>query len=65
MPRDEGGAQAGISLLWLIIVGCIIKVFAQIELGRYSITYGQTTLVALNTLPGPRLRVSWILWYCY
>ena len=48
---------------WVIIVGCVIKVFAQIELGRYSITHGQTTLDALNTLPGPRLRVSWILWY--
>ncbi len=63
IATTKAGAQAGISLLWLIIVGCVIKVFAQIELGRYSITHGQTTLVALNTLPGPRLRVNWILWY--
>ncbi|MCA9112630.1 MAG: transmembrane Mn(2+) transporter, partial [Planctomycetaceae bacterium] len=63
IATTKAGAQAGISLLWLIILGCVIKVFAQIELGRYSITHGQTTLVALNTLPGPRLRVSWILWY--
>ena len=63
IATTKAGAQAGISLLWLIIVGCVIKVFAQVELGRYSITHGQTTLDALNTLPGPRARVSWILWY--
>ncbi|MBL9204828.1 MAG: Nramp family divalent metal transporter, partial [Opitutaceae bacterium] len=32
------------------------------ELGRYAITRGRTTLEALNTLPGPRLAVSWVLW---
>lgn len=63
IATTKAGAQAGISLLWLIIVGCVIKVFAQVELGRYSITHGQTTLDALNTLPGPRIRVNWILWY--
>ena len=56
------GAQAGISLLWLIIVGCIIKVFVQVELGRYAITSGQTTLAALNSLPGPKLIVHPVLW---
>lgn len=57
------GGQAGISLLWLIIIGCVIKVFCQIELGRYAITHGETTLAALNRVPGPRLRVNWIVWY--
>ena len=57
------GGQAGISLLWLIIIGCVIKVFCQIELGRYTITHGETTLSALNRVPGPRLRVNWIVWY--
>src|SRR3990172_6605598 len=56
------GAQAGISLLWLIIVGCVIKVFVQIELGRYTLSHGETTLAALNQVPGPRLGVNWILW---
>ena len=32
------GAEAGFFLLWLIVVGCVIKVFAQIEMGRYTIT---------------------------
>ncbi len=63
IATTKTGAQGGITLLWLIIVGCVIKVFVQIELGRHAITHGQTTLAALNTLPGPRKRVSWILWF--
>jgi Mn2+/Fe2+ NRAMP family transporter len=40
----------------------VIKVFVQVELGRYAITHGKTTLAAFNTLPGPRLGASWICW---
>jgi Mn2+/Fe2+ NRAMP family transporter len=57
------GAQAGISLLWLIIIGSMIKVFVQIELGRYAITHGESTLVALNRVPCPRVRVNFIIWF--
>ena len=66
------GAEAGFSLLWLIIIGCVIKVFVQIELGRYTMTSGQTTLVALNSVPGPRFGIpiggrkigaNWIVWF--
>jgi Mn2+/Fe2+ NRAMP family transporter len=57
------GAEAGFWLLWLIIVGCVIKVFAQVELGRYAITWGETPLRALNSVPGPRWRVNWLIWY--
>ena len=63
IATTKTGAQAGIELLWLVIVGCVIKVFVQIELGRYSITHGQTTLAALNTVPGRVGRVNWILWF--
>ncbi|HUS37578.1 MAG TPA: Nramp family divalent metal transporter [Verrucomicrobiae bacterium] len=56
------GAEEGFKLLWFIILGCLLKVFVQIELGRYAITRGRTTLEALNTLPGPRVAVSWVLW---
>ena len=56
------GAEEGFKLLWFIILGCLLKVFVQIELGRYAITRGKTTLEALNTLPGPRVVVSWVLW---
>ncbi|MEX0701489.1 MAG: Nramp family divalent metal transporter [Planctomycetales bacterium] len=57
------GAEAGIALLWLIVIGCVIKVFVQIELGRFSISHGETTLAALNRVPGPRARVNWIVWF--
>lgn len=63
IATTKTGAQAGIELLWLVIVGCVIKVFVQIELGRYSITHGQTTLAALNTVPGRVGPVNWILWF--
>jgi len=56
------GAKAGFALLWFIIFSCLIKVFVQIELGRYAVSEGVTTLVALDRLPGPRVVVSWILW---
>jgi Mn2+/Fe2+ NRAMP family transporter len=56
------GAQQGYVLLWLILFSCVIKVFVQVELGRYAITHGKTTLAALDTLPGPRLGTSWLSW---
>jgi Mn2+/Fe2+ NRAMP family transporter len=56
------GAEEGFKLLWFIILGCLLKVFVQIELGRQAVLRGQTTLVGLNTLPGPRVVVSWVLW---
>lgn len=56
------GADVGFILLWFIILGCVIKVFVQVELGRYAISKGKTTLQALNAVPGPRLVVSWLVW---
>jgi len=63
IATTKAGAEAGFWLLWLIILGCVIKVSTQIEFGRFTITWGQTPLSALNTVPGPRLRVNWLLWY--
>ena len=57
------GAEAGFWLLWLIVAGCIIKVFTQVEMGRYTITWGETPLEALNKVPGPRWKVNWVVWY--
>lgn len=57
------GAEAGFVLMWLIIIGCVIKVFVQIEFGRFTITSGRTTLDGLNEVPGPRMRVNWICWF--
>jgi Mn2+/Fe2+ NRAMP family transporter len=57
------GAEAGFWLLWLIVIGCVIKVSTQIEFARHTITWGDTPLKALNAVPGPRLKVNWVLWY--
>ncbi len=56
------GADVGFTLLWFIVVGCMIKVFLQIELGRHTILNNRTTLDTLNGVPGPRLKVSWLVW---
>ncbi|HEY0550937.1 MAG TPA: hypothetical protein VGF13_15135 [Verrucomicrobiae bacterium] len=51
----------GFTALWLIVISCLIKVVVQEELGRYTIVTGETTFEALNTIPGPKLRVSWVV----
>lgn len=56
------GAASGFTLLWFIILACIVKVFAQVTFARLAILERITTLEALNTVPGPRLRVSWLVW---
>jgi Mn2+/Fe2+ NRAMP family transporter len=57
------GAESGFYLLWLILLGCAIKVFTQIEIGRYTLLHGRTPLEGLNQVPGPRWRVNYIVWY--
>ena len=56
------GAEQGYALLWLILVSCVVKIVVQNELGRYAIGTGETTLEAFDKLPGPRWRVSWVVW---
>ncbi len=49
------GAQAGFVTLWVILVSCLVKVAIQLEFGRHTIATGETTMQALNKLPGPRI----------
>jgi manganese transport protein len=56
------GASVGFAALWLILLSCVIKVVVQEELGRYCISSGETTFQALDRVPGPRWRVSWVVW---
>ncbi len=63
VATTKTGAEAGFTLIWLVLLGCLVKVFVQIELGRYSVIQGRTTMEGLNEVPGPRARVNWILWY--
>lgn len=70
------GAQAGFWLLWVIVIGCVIKVFVQVELGRHAIVSGRGTMAALAEVPGPTVALSatggpaatvasgnWLIWY--
>lgn len=63
IATTKTGAEAGFTLIWLVVLGCLVKVFVQIELGRYCLVQGRTTMDGLNEVPGPRWRVNWILWY--
>ncbi|MBS0210599.1 MAG: Nramp family divalent metal transporter [Planctomycetes bacterium] len=56
------GAEAGYSLLWLILIGCVVKVFVQVEIGRFTIVEGRSTMEAMNMVQ-PKLGVSWMVWF--
>lgn len=63
IATTKTGAQAGFTALWLILLGCVIKVFVQVELGRFTLSSGETCLRGLNRVPGPRLGgMNWVGW---
>ena len=63
IAATTAGAEAGCRLLWLIALGCGIKVAAQIEIGRSTLTWGRTPLAAFDAVPGPRLGGrGWLYW---
>ena len=37
------GAKAGFALLWVVLLGCVVKVAVQVEYGRQCILRGATT----------------------
>src|SRR5690606_5410355 len=53
------GAKAGFAILWLVVLSCFIKVFVQIELGRFAVSSGETTLTSFSRLPGPGKVFVW------
>ena len=67
IATTKTGAEAGFWLLWLILIGCVIKVFTQVEFGRFSIITGRTTMEGLAEVPGPRIpnHGNWIVWYWF
>jgi DNA-binding CsgD family transcriptional regulator len=54
-------------MLWWVLLSCWGKSIVQAELGRYTVSTGQTALQAFNQLPGRiagrRGRVSWFIWF--
>ena len=55
------GARFGYTMMWLIIISCLIKAVVQAVLGRYIISSGETTLIAFSRVPGPRFLVNWVV----
>jgi len=63
IATTTAGAEAGFTLLWLILLGCVVKVAAQVEIGRTTLTWGRTPLDAFDRVSGPRLASrGWITW---
>ena len=56
------GAQVGFAALWIILLSCAIKPVVQIELGRYTMATGRTTLEGFHLVPGPRAGAGWLTW---
>jgi manganese transport protein len=56
------GAEVGYAALWVILLSCALKPAIQAEIGRHSIATGATGLDGFNHVPGPRLKVNWIVW---
>ena len=55
------GAVAGFTLLWFVLLSCLVKVVVQAELARHTIASGQTFLRVFNELPGPAgRRPEWL-----
>ncbi|MFC7877670.1 Nramp family divalent metal transporter [Isoptericola sp. NPDC057391] len=56
------GAEVGFMLLWLVFVSTIVKVWVQVELGRWSISTGRVAVDGYDSIP-PRIgRRGWMSW---
>ncbi len=57
------GAKAGFITFWVIIVSCLVKVVLQLEFGKHVIHSGESTMLSLNGLPGPKFgQANWSIW---
>ena len=59
------GAKHGFVFLWLILFSCVIKVFVQIELGRYAISSGKPTLGALYNISSNKAVGQQLVWWWF
>ena len=60
------GATVGFVMFWWMLLSSWGKSIVQAELGRYTVSSGETVLHAFNRLPGklpgPRKMISWFIW---
>lgn len=54
------GAKVGFLLLWLVFVSTFIKVAVQIELARWTISTGRTSVAGYNDVPPKIAGRGWI-----
>lgn len=60
------GARAGFITFWVILISCLVKVAVQVEFGKHTILTGETSMMAFNQLPGPKLgRARWSVWLVF
>ncbi|WP_306231555.1 Nramp family divalent metal transporter [Agrococcus beijingensis] len=56
------GAEVGFILLWLVLVSTFVKVWVQVELGRWSISTGRVAIDGYDDVP-PRIgKRGWMAW---
>ncbi|WP_245580293.1 Nramp family divalent metal transporter [Arthrobacter castelli] len=56
------GAEVGFILLWLVLVSTFIKVWVQIELGRWSISTGKVAVTGYDEVPPKIGKRGWMAW---
>ena len=56
------GAEVGFMLLWLVLASTFIKVWVQIELGRWSISTGKVSINGYNEVPPKVGKRGWMAW---
>lgn len=58
------GARAGFALLWVVLLGCVVKVAVQVEYGRQCMMWGETTFQAWNRgrAGGGWRGLHWSVW---
>lgn len=56
------GAKAGFMLLWLVFVSTFVKVWVQIELGRWSISTGKPAITGYNETVPKIAGHGWMAW---
>ena len=55
-------AKYGFSIFWVVVIACLKGYFLQVEIARHCLVHNLTTIQALNTLPGPKVRnTSWLV----
>ena len=58
------GAKAGFAVLWVILLGCFIKVAVQLQYGRHAIAHGKASFTAWNSSKGLKLfGIHWSVFF--